>query len=74
MPNSLRCKIKSQMHKGLLTEKDGERLIKALDISDAKCGNCKHYDRYRCKLSEYWCSQIPPWTKCNEFEKRGADE
>ena len=43
MPNSLRCKIKSQMHKGLLTEKDGQRLIDALDRAENKWKNCNQY-------------------------------
>ena len=66
MPNSLRCKIKTQMHKGLLTEKDGQRLIDALDRAENKCKNCTHWhsqtgtDRGRCdRLETYprgeWC-------------------
>lgn len=73
MPNSLRCKIRSQMHKGLLSEKDGQRLLDALDIADASCVKCKHYFQYYCGKSIYWCARVPPWTKCNEFEKRGEE-
>ena len=34
MPNSLRCKLKKLKHQGLLTDKDCERLITALDKAD----------------------------------------
>lgn len=34
MPNSLRCKLKKLKHQGLLTDKDCERLINALDKAD----------------------------------------
>ena len=34
MPNSLRCKLKKLKHQGLLTDKDCERLISALDKAD----------------------------------------
>ena len=73
MPNSLRCKIKSQVHKGLLSEKEGQRLIKALDIVDARCGNCKYYNQYYCDKAGYWFGKLPYWTKCNDFEKRSEE-
>jgi hypothetical protein len=36
MSNSLRCKIKKLNHKGLLSDKDMDRLISALDTADSK--------------------------------------
>ena len=35
MPNSLRCKVKNLCHKGILNEKDRDRLINGLDCADA---------------------------------------
>lgn len=35
MPNSLRCKVKNLCHKGILNEKDRDRLIHGLDCADA---------------------------------------
>ncbi len=34
MPNSLRCKVKNLCHKGILNEKDRDRLIHGLDCAD----------------------------------------
>ncbi len=38
MPNSLRCKVKNLFHKGILNEKDRDRLIHGLDCADALPG------------------------------------
>ena len=81
MPNSLRCKIKTQMHKGLLTEKDGQRLIDALDKADkyTKMFPCeigetvytlKIYRRYKAtKVSKMLYYTIPNTTLEREIER-----
>ena len=72
---SLRCRLRTLMHKGLINEKDVTRLIKGLDIVDAKCQTCKHYDEkgHYCKKAgpEKW--KLPPWVKCDNFERRSAE-
>ena len=71
MPNSLRCRIKSQMHKGLLSQKDGERLIAALDFVDAKCSSCKFYITGYCNEQ---CQWTPPWQVCKSYEKEAGGD
>jgi len=51
MPHSLKCKVKNLNHKGLLTDRDTERIIKGLEtvIKSEKefewCTGCKEYDQ-----------------------------
>lgn len=51
MPHSLKCKVKNLNHKGLLTDRDTERIIKGLEIvikSEKEfewCTGCKEYDQ-----------------------------
>ena len=57
MPNSLRCKIKKLNHKGLLSDKDRDRLISALDTEDksANCVDCLYkteWDKFGVKVNE----------------------
>ena len=74
MLNSLRCRLRTYMHNGLLNEKDVTRLIKGLDVVDAQCDRCEHYNigGHYCKKAgpDKW--KLPPWAKCNNFEKRGT--
>lgn len=51
MPHSLKCKVKNLNHKGLLTDKDTERLIQGLEVvvkskeSFEWCTDSKEYDQ-----------------------------
>lgn len=51
MPHSLRSKIKSLRHKGIITDKDCERLCKALD-------NESVLDKIRAEIEEYKSRQL----------------
>ena len=65
MPNSLRCKIKHLCHNGTLTERERDRILKALE--QEPCEDCisrqaaidvmikleqDDIDRYGCKIPE----------------------
>ena len=55
MPHSLRTKIKGLRYKGIITDKDCDRLCKALDNEDV-------LDKIRSEiegLTYYWCEVNP---------------
>ena len=50
MPHSLRVKIKGLRYKGIITDKDCDRLCKALDNEDV-------LDQIRAEIEDYVCNK-----------------
>ena len=60
MPNSLRCKIKHLRHNGTLTERECDRILKALEQEPAEwivdTDDSRRWDRVR-----FYCSACNGW-------------
>ena len=60
MPNSLKCKIKHLCHNGTITERERDRILKALE-QEPKTGHWIKYGIPRCGEQHYQC------TNCDEY-------
>lgn len=86
MPNSLKCKIKKLGYKGLLFEKDVERIIKALSQSTRERGTClncaMNWGLMHCEefnphdiVCEYWESDgLDKDDYCSQWKKANKGE
>ena len=70
MPKSLRCKIKKLCYNGALTEKDRDRILKALDQEEARSSSNEffNFDAPMVKNSEAVNSKYHTCGKC-KWEK-----
>ena len=67
MPNSIKCKIKHLCHNGTLTERERDRILKALEqdpILDKIRAEIEELDRYF--DNDYFSGNNDPMYKCNE--------